>query len=95
MPGAVLYLLPLKFGAGDRDRTGDIQLGKTAVNWKQAVGFGIDGRELLEFGFTVGEPRHNAPAHHHQFALTGLASSPDNGLAEGLMGIRETGLELN
>jgi hypothetical protein len=22
-------------GAGDRDRTGDIQLGKTAVNWKQ------------------------------------------------------------
>ena len=24
-----------KFGAGDRGRTGDVQLGKTTVNWKQ------------------------------------------------------------
>src|SRR5258705_2914547 len=31
----------------------------------QPVRFGIDGRELLEFEFTFGEPRHNAPTHHH------------------------------
>jgi hypothetical protein len=29
-----LYLVDF-IGAGDRDRTGDIQLGMSAVNWKQ------------------------------------------------------------
>src|SRR5258708_29296618 len=46
----------------------------------QPVRFGIDYREFLEFELTLGEPRHNAPTHHHQLALSGVAAAANDGL---------------
>src|SRR5437879_719668 len=46
----------------------------------QPVRFGINGRELLEFELTFGEPRHNAPAHHYQFALSGFPAAANDRL---------------
>jgi len=46
----------------------------------QPVRFGIDGREFLEFEFTFGEPRHNAPAHHYQLALSRIPAAANDRL---------------
>ena len=47
---------------------------------REAVGLGVDGREFLEFKFGLGEPRHDAPTHHYQLMLSGLAAAPNDRL---------------
>jgi hypothetical protein len=46
----------------------------------EAVALGVDGGERFEFGFGLGEAGHDAPAHHHELALSGLTAAPDDGL---------------
>jgi hypothetical protein len=39
-----------------------------------------DPPETSERLLELGEPRYDAPAHHHQLALSGVAASTDDGL---------------
>jgi hypothetical protein len=38
------------------------------------------GRESLELVFALGEPWHNAPAHHHQLSLSSLTAAANDRL---------------
>jgi hypothetical protein len=46
----------------------------------EIVTLGVDGRERFEFVFRLGEPWDDAPTHHHQFTLSGLAASTNDRL---------------
>jgi hypothetical protein len=46
----------------------------------EPVRFSIDRGELLEFNFSLREPRHDPPTHHHKFTLTCLSVAADDRL---------------
>jgi len=75
-----IMLRPLIQAAG-RDQAAALRKGfapHLAVG--EAVALGVDGGECFEFGFGLGEAGHDAPAHHHELALTGRTAAPDDGL---------------
>jgi hypothetical protein len=47
---------------------------------EEPVRLSIDRRECFEFVFALGEPWHDAPAHHHQLALVGFTAPADDRL---------------